>query len=223
MEIPLSMDHLGHLGVKSIIRLGKVYEKYNLSWIEDVIPWTYTDLLKQIADQSPDAHSDRRRYLFEGTISGFVSEPRGRQDSAGSRHRWRHLGNSQNRRHGRRLRRSDGFAFRWNPDLLHGQRASRSGHAEFPGAGTPLPRCAMVVFYRARRNENANRQSRLDRSAGSSRPRRNSKRRCSSPTLGPWHRLFRAHPAVGQRTLLGPPLELDPCLCGREFRDGPAS
>src|SRR5262249_54670283 len=53
MEIPLSMDHLGHLGVKSIIRLGKAYEKYNLSWMEDVIPWTYTDLLKQISEQSP--------------------------------------------------------------------------------------------------------------------------------------------------------------------------
>jgi hypothetical protein len=53
MEIPLSMDHLGHLGVKSIIRLGKAYEKYNLSWMEDVIPWMYTDLLKQISDQSP--------------------------------------------------------------------------------------------------------------------------------------------------------------------------
>ena len=53
MEIPLSMDHLGHLGVKSIIRLGKAYEKYNLSWMEDVIPWQYTDLLKQISDESP--------------------------------------------------------------------------------------------------------------------------------------------------------------------------
>jgi len=53
MQIPLSMDHLGHLGVKSIIRLGKAYEKYNLSWMEDVIPWTYTDLLKQISDESP--------------------------------------------------------------------------------------------------------------------------------------------------------------------------
>jgi len=53
MEIPLSMDHLGHLGVKSIIRLGRAYEKYNLSWMEDVIPWTYTDLLKQISDESP--------------------------------------------------------------------------------------------------------------------------------------------------------------------------
>src|SRR5438876_1299069 len=53
MDVPLSMDHLGHLGVKSIIRLGKAYEKYNLSWMEDVIPWMYTDLLKQIADESP--------------------------------------------------------------------------------------------------------------------------------------------------------------------------
>jgi L-alanine-DL-glutamate epimerase-like enolase superfamily enzyme len=53
MEIPLSMDHLGHLGVKSIIRLGKAYEKYNLAWMEDVIPWQYTDLLKQISAESP--------------------------------------------------------------------------------------------------------------------------------------------------------------------------
>jgi L-alanine-DL-glutamate epimerase-like enolase superfamily enzyme len=53
MEIPLAMDHLGHLGVKSIIRLGKAYEKYNLAWMEDVIPWQYTDLLKQITAESP--------------------------------------------------------------------------------------------------------------------------------------------------------------------------
>lgn len=53
MDIPLSVDHLGHIGVKSIIRMGKAFEKYNLSWMEDVIPWTYTDLLKQISDESP--------------------------------------------------------------------------------------------------------------------------------------------------------------------------
>lgn len=53
MEIPLSMDHLGHIGVKSCIRLGRAYEKYNLSWMEDVIPWYYTDLLKRITNESP--------------------------------------------------------------------------------------------------------------------------------------------------------------------------
>jgi L-alanine-DL-glutamate epimerase-like enolase superfamily enzyme len=53
MEIPLAIDHLGPIGVKSIIRLSKAYEKYSLSWMEDVIPWTYTDLLKHITDESP--------------------------------------------------------------------------------------------------------------------------------------------------------------------------
>ncbi len=53
MEIPLSMDHLGHIGVKSCIRLGKAYEKYNLSWMEDLIPWQYTDLWQRITEESP--------------------------------------------------------------------------------------------------------------------------------------------------------------------------
>jgi len=53
MEIPLSMDHLGHLGVNSIIRLGKAYEKFNLSWMEDVIPWQYTEMLAHITAESP--------------------------------------------------------------------------------------------------------------------------------------------------------------------------
>jgi len=52
-EIPFSTDHLGHIGVKSAIRLGKAYEKYNLEWMEDVIPWYYTDLLKEITEESP--------------------------------------------------------------------------------------------------------------------------------------------------------------------------
>lgn len=53
MEIPLAMDHLGHIGVKSCIRLGRAFEKFNLSWMEDLIPWQYTALWKQITDASP--------------------------------------------------------------------------------------------------------------------------------------------------------------------------
>jgi L-alanine-DL-glutamate epimerase-like enolase superfamily enzyme len=53
MEIPLSMDHLGHIGANSVIRLGKAYEKFNLSWMEDVVPWYYTDMLKRITDSMP--------------------------------------------------------------------------------------------------------------------------------------------------------------------------
>ena len=50
MDVPLSADHFGHIGVNSCIRLGKGLEKYNLAWLEDMIPWQYTDLLKKISD-----------------------------------------------------------------------------------------------------------------------------------------------------------------------------
>ena len=51
MDIPLSADHFGHIGVNSCIRLGKALTKYNLAWLEDMIPWQYTDLLKKITDE----------------------------------------------------------------------------------------------------------------------------------------------------------------------------
>lgn len=47
-DIPLAADHFGHIGVNSCIRLGKALEKYNLAWLEDMIPWTETELWKQI-------------------------------------------------------------------------------------------------------------------------------------------------------------------------------
>lgn len=50
MDVPLAADHFGHIGVNSCIRLGKALEKYNMAWLEDMIPWQYTDLLKQITD-----------------------------------------------------------------------------------------------------------------------------------------------------------------------------
>lgn len=50
MDIPLCADHFGHIGVNSCIRLGKALEKYNMAWLEDMVPWQYTDLLKKISD-----------------------------------------------------------------------------------------------------------------------------------------------------------------------------
>jgi L-alanine-DL-glutamate epimerase-like enolase superfamily enzyme len=50
MEIPLAADHFGHIGVNSCIRLGRALERYNLAWLEDMIPWQYTDLWKKITD-----------------------------------------------------------------------------------------------------------------------------------------------------------------------------
>jgi L-alanine-DL-glutamate epimerase-like enolase superfamily enzyme len=50
MDVPLSADHFGHIGVNSCIRLGRALEKYNMAWLEDMIPWQYTDLWKKITD-----------------------------------------------------------------------------------------------------------------------------------------------------------------------------
>ena len=47
-EVPLAADHFGHIGVNSCIRLGKALEKFQMAWLEDMIPWQYSDLLKQI-------------------------------------------------------------------------------------------------------------------------------------------------------------------------------
>ena len=50
MEVPLAADHFGHIGVNSCIRLGKALEKYNMAWLEDMIPWQRTELWKKITD-----------------------------------------------------------------------------------------------------------------------------------------------------------------------------
>lgn len=50
MEVPLASDHFGHIGLNSCIRLGKALEKYNMAWLEDMIPWQYGDLMKKITD-----------------------------------------------------------------------------------------------------------------------------------------------------------------------------
>jgi L-alanine-DL-glutamate epimerase-like enolase superfamily enzyme len=49
-EIPLASDHYGHFDMNNAIRLGRAVEKYRLAWLEDMIPWRFTDQLKKIAD-----------------------------------------------------------------------------------------------------------------------------------------------------------------------------
>jgi L-alanine-DL-glutamate epimerase-like enolase superfamily enzyme len=48
-EIPVGVDHLGHMGLNSMIRLGHAFEPYNIAWLEDLIPWQYTDQWKEIS------------------------------------------------------------------------------------------------------------------------------------------------------------------------------
>lgn len=41
-DIPLAIDHFGHMGVESCIKLAKRIEKYNIAWMEDLVPWQLT-------------------------------------------------------------------------------------------------------------------------------------------------------------------------------------
>jgi len=50
MEIPLALDHFGHIGVNSCIRLAEALQPFNPAWMEDLIPWQHTDLWKRITD-----------------------------------------------------------------------------------------------------------------------------------------------------------------------------
>jgi L-alanine-DL-glutamate epimerase-like enolase superfamily enzyme len=48
-EIPLAIDHLGHISLNDGIRLARRIEKYNPAWLEDVIPWQYTSQYERLA------------------------------------------------------------------------------------------------------------------------------------------------------------------------------
>ncbi|MFB9273912.1 mandelate racemase/muconate lactonizing enzyme family protein [Cohnella cellulosilytica] len=48
-EIPLAIDHFGHIGVEDCIKLGRRIEKFNLAWMEDMIPWQYTEQYARLA------------------------------------------------------------------------------------------------------------------------------------------------------------------------------
>ena len=49
-EIPLCTDHYGHFDLNNMIRLGRSLEKYRLAWLEDMVPWQYTEQHKTITD-----------------------------------------------------------------------------------------------------------------------------------------------------------------------------
>ena len=47
-EVPIAIDHFGHVGIESSIRFCKRMEKYNLAWVEDMVPWIYPKQLARL-------------------------------------------------------------------------------------------------------------------------------------------------------------------------------
>ncbi|MDR2933390.1 MAG: mandelate racemase/muconate lactonizing enzyme family protein [Oscillospiraceae bacterium] len=48
IQIPIATDHFGPISVGSCIQLAKRLEKYNLAWLEDMVPWMQADDLAEI-------------------------------------------------------------------------------------------------------------------------------------------------------------------------------
>ncbi|MBT5536828.1 mandelate racemase/muconate lactonizing enzyme family protein, partial [Candidatus Poribacteria bacterium] len=42
-EVPLALDHFGHIGVEDCIRIAKAMDKYCLAWLEDMVPWQFAE------------------------------------------------------------------------------------------------------------------------------------------------------------------------------------
>ncbi|GHV72167.1 hypothetical protein AGMMS49928_28240 [Spirochaetia bacterium] len=48
-DIPLAIDHCGHIGLNECIKLARRAEKYNIAWLEDLLPWQMTGAWQQLA------------------------------------------------------------------------------------------------------------------------------------------------------------------------------
>ena len=42
-ELPIALDHFGHICVEDCIKIARRLERHNPAWLEDMIPWQYTD------------------------------------------------------------------------------------------------------------------------------------------------------------------------------------
>jgi L-alanine-DL-glutamate epimerase-like enolase superfamily enzyme len=42
-EVPIATDHYGHFGIEDGVKLAQALDPFNLAWLEDMVPWQYTD------------------------------------------------------------------------------------------------------------------------------------------------------------------------------------
>lgn len=48
-EVPLAIDHVGHVSVEDGIKLSRRLEKFTPAWIEDLVPWQLTEQYQRLA------------------------------------------------------------------------------------------------------------------------------------------------------------------------------
>ncbi len=74
-EIPMGTDHWGHFGVNEAIKIARAVEKYNLAYIEDIIPWEYTDQWKEITlSTTTPTQTGEDIYRLEGGFQELIEK-----------------------------------------------------------------------------------------------------------------------------------------------------
>ena len=72
-EVPLAVDHFGHIGIESCIRLGKALDQFSLAWYEDMVPWQFTDQYVRLAEAvDTPICTGEDIYLKEGFMDLFT-------------------------------------------------------------------------------------------------------------------------------------------------------
>ncbi|HLN20528.1 MAG TPA: enolase C-terminal domain-like protein, partial [Bacteroidales bacterium] len=71
-EIPISTDHFGYMDENQFMRLAEAVEPYRLAWLEDTVPWFYTDRLKALKEASrTPICTGEDIYMLAGKLGGF--------------------------------------------------------------------------------------------------------------------------------------------------------
>ena len=133
-EVPLAIDHLGHIALQDGIRLAKRIEKYTPAWLEDVIPWQYTAQYRAAAEEHLGSDLHRRGHLPEGGFLAASQERRRLGHPPRPAYEWWNPGDEEDRRHGAGPRRRHGHSHGRKSGRGHGGSARRRRHREFYGA-----------------------------------------------------------------------------------------
>ena len=71
-EIPLAADHFGHINIESCIRLARGLSRFNLAWLEDMVPWQFTDQYVRLSNScDTPICTGEDIYLKEGFLPLF--------------------------------------------------------------------------------------------------------------------------------------------------------
>ncbi|MGD1890788.1 MAG: mandelate racemase/muconate lactonizing enzyme family protein [Cyclobacteriaceae bacterium] len=74
-EIPMGTDHWGHFDVNEAIKIARAAERYNLAYIEDIIPWHFMDQWREITESSTTpTQTGEDIFTLEGGFKDLIDQ-----------------------------------------------------------------------------------------------------------------------------------------------------